>query len=793
MIDTVFSFEQPAISMVAPTIDMDLEFDQFQTSFDETLFQTIEQSALVHAKTTVQKTALYNNLNKYELHVSPENNYNSANTAAEGDNEVAVIMDDTSSNDTPEDNKPNTFQDADVDDHNEEMSMVEFSRGDIYLYSAATGSEDQMFQMPEVIQESAEDFQEFDDEDRATNYARDNLFSADKMFADTIDPDSEPEEDESTPSNMDKGKSTNFDPLGREPPPEDRELKEMFKLKLFTIYEDTEEEKQFAREVLEAAGPLKTFAPVDEMARAGLLFSDDGCDDDTLKSFPNISIESSNFEGYKSGTIDLSKLNKSPSKAASPFELVGPSTETAVSPSEAASSSETIPKPATEAEEKASNFHYAIDGTGPVVIPTKCNDLSRRAIKPLKQSKRAYRLSSFKFNFNVPAPAVPTTAITTVNLDFTEAPAPTTTPTIAEPAVDNEEVTGSELVLNTADIDASSNNNNNNMSLVLVNTHGSDDTFTRVHYHEAVWHSYLAEQGCFEPRILENAQPGIIDYGFIGTVPACFPLPTVYDRVIEELIDTEPGTEPLYAEDKTEHSTSTPAAPTITIAEDTPAPLGHTLITTKTTKAVAPNFQKEMYMLAITSQALYAYLDKDDCSNLDEIAAAINAAHLVMSTYKTNPASIDIDTMVLAIDRLVLVLPPDEPSEVALIDNEPLAEHSFNSDACEAAPGITTPESHETRPSTTQDDTPTNLPIPERSEASLDTSTEAWRIYGRARGLRLPHCTWTLLDRPNVFGTSSGPLLMLTIPEGETKYPQDMKVYGGQSDWADLDDDEDDF
>lgn len=56
-------------------------------------------------------------------------------------------------------------------------------------------------------------------------------------------------------------------------------------------------------------------------------------------------------------------------------------------------------------------------------------------------------------------------------------------------------------------------------------------------------------------------------------------------------------------------------------------------------------------------------------------------------------------------------------------------------------------------------------------------------------GHRLSVCRWALLDRPGVFYKSTGPILMVTSPEGEVKYPQDMGSYGDES-WADLEDDE---
>ncbi|KAL1890521.1 hypothetical protein Sste5346_008189 [Sporothrix stenoceras] len=71
------------------------------------------------------------------------------------------------------------------------------------------------------------------------------------------------------------------------------------------------------------------------------------------------------------------------------------------------------------------------------------------------------------------------------------------------------------------------------------------------------------------------------------------------------------------------------------------------------------------------------------------------------------------------------------------------------------------------------------------SNENLYDDNEVSRLYTRSNGARLQQCTWSLLDKPDVFGKSSGPVLMLTTPEGETKYPQDMKVYGGDFNWAD--------
>ncbi len=78
-------------------------------------------------------------------------------------------------------------------------------------------------------------------------------------------------------------------------------------------------------------------------------------------------------------------------------------------------------------------------------------------------------------------------------------------------------------------------------------------------------------------------------------------------------------------------------------------------------------------------------------------------------------------------------------------------------------------------------------------EGLLYDYAESRRLYDRACGISLARCTWALLDKPDVFGKNLGPQLVLTTPEGETKYPQDMRVYPGQSDWADLDDDDHDY
>ncbi|ERS99651.1 hypothetical protein HMPREF1624_03011 [Sporothrix schenckii ATCC 58251] len=76
------------------------------------------------------------------------------------------------------------------------------------------------------------------------------------------------------------------------------------------------------------------------------------------------------------------------------------------------------------------------------------------------------------------------------------------------------------------------------------------------------------------------------------------------------------------------------------------------------------------------------------------------------------------------------------------------------------------------------------------STDSLDAADEYGRNYERLCGNSLPRCTWALLDKPVAFGKCSGPLLMLTTPEGGIKYPEDMKYYDGAFNWADDSDEE---
>lgn len=72
-------------------------------------------------------------------------------------------------------------------------------------------------------------------------------------------------------------------------------------------------------------------------------------------------------------------------------------------------------------------------------------------------------------------------------------------------------------------------------------------------------------------------------------------------------------------------------------------------------------------------------------------------------------------------------------------------------------------------------------------EQYLFDSAERGRIITREACLenkdyRLSKCTWWLLSVPDVMGNCGGPLLMVTTPEGENKYPQDVTYYSDDED-----------
>ena len=61
----------------------------------------------------------------------------------------------------------------------------------------------------------------------------------------------------------------------------------------------------------------------------------------------------------------------------------------------------------------------------------------------------------------------------------------------------------------------------------------------------------------------------------------------------------------------------------------------------------------------------------------------------------------------------------------------------------------------------------------------------------RAQGHKLWTCHWQRFASPvNMDGVNSGPLLLLTTPEGEDFYLEDLTYYPGATSWADLDDEE---
>lgn len=61
----------------------------------------------------------------------------------------------------------------------------------------------------------------------------------------------------------------------------------------------------------------------------------------------------------------------------------------------------------------------------------------------------------------------------------------------------------------------------------------------------------------------------------------------------------------------------------------------------------------------------------------------------------------------------------------------------------------------------------------------------------RLQGHRLSKCHWHAFEAPIGFSRSSAPQLVLTTPEGQNLYLDDLAYYPGASNWAD--DDEEDF
>ncbi|CAK7267942.1 hypothetical protein SEPCBS57363_002848 [Sporothrix epigloea] len=794
-IDVHFEFEHRALEVSAPSIELAFEFEQLEAILNEEFFRTIEHNAFVQAKMTIQNLAMHDKLNRAEMTYikymegeSEETDITDPDTAfslhsaafdevdesfwdeessafiespedgkevdagAVEDGIAVAIIEDFESNEAPN-GLVNDFQIA-ADTLNEDMSMIEFDYNDIYLLGAATEQESPVPHLPtisECVEKSKDLNQESDDDDRITSYSRDNLISAYKMFANTIESDPDQEEEESASKSIAREKASDLDPLGREPPSEDHEAKEKFKLKLFTIHEETENEKGFATH--------NTFAPVDEMARLGLLFSDEECEDDIMASF-DISIESFQVDEYESGTAELTEPAK------------------------------------------------------PVDFPSLCADLSKRTIKAPKKSSNASRHAGFQFEFSFPVPTDTTTDREKHQLSTDLI----TSSAIVSPAFKSDQVADIELDGELADGATDSKI----IPLVVDTQYGNDlHADKRVKYHEDAWNSLVEAPECFPSASLSDERLKIVDWGFVGPVPACYHLPTVNDRVIEEVIEAE--VEPLYTNVVLETCSSAAFDLAISSSATTPELPQHPIISTDPAEDISILAENEVAKL---DAALCSTLDiecGDDSFDAESIGAAIDALLLVLPTAETDAESIDRDAITAAIDQVLLLLPlaecrsDIEKLEAVIAEIDPLTEKSLEKHR-ETASLSNAPEPDEYQsdilPATEQHSIAHTEPLedflsPEltamnheesmleawetysqRSEDSLDTSEEAWRIYDRVIGRRLNQCTWALLEQPNVFGSCSGPLLMLTTPEGDTRYPQDMKVYGGQSDWADLDEDD---
>lgn len=692
-----------------------------------------------------------------------------------------------------------------TDTLNEDMSMIEFDFNDIYPFSVTTGEwtyclslsqisiltdilvekerlDQHLPHIPDCVEMSKELNHESDDEDRITGYPRDNLISAYKMFANTIESDSDLEEGESALGFMARETASNLDPLGREPPSEDQDTQEKFKLKLFTILEETESEKEF-NNTLKSAAPHKTFVPVDEMARLGLLFSDDEYEDDIMASF-DISIESFKFDEYESGTAEITKP---------------------------ARSSITITEPSSRIKSHSSKPDTATESSQSVEGPSLCADLSKRTIKLPKKSNGASRYAGFQFDFNFPVPTDKITDRAKRQLTISSATAFTNF-AIVSPAFRSNEIADIEVDGEIAD----STTDSKNSSLVVDTQYGNDlHADKRAKYYEDAWNSLVETPDCFTSISSSDDRLNIVDCGLVGPVPSCYHLPTVNDRVIEEVLETE--VEPLYTDDAAENFSSAAFDLPISISATAPELLQHPIISTDPAKD-----ENEVAKLDTALCSSVNIESGDDSFDAVSIGAAIDALLLVLPTAETDAESIDRDAITAAIDQVLLLLPLAESCsdieklEAVIAEIDPLTEKSLTNHLDNTSlANAPEPDEYQSdsQPAIEQHSVAHSEPLkdfllPEftamtheesmleawetysqRSEDSLDTPEEAWRIYDRVVGRRLNQCTWALLEQPNVFGSCSGPLLMLTTPEGDIRYPQDMKVYGGQSDWADLDED----
>ncbi|KAK0657785.1 hypothetical protein B0T16DRAFT_453216 [Cercophora newfieldiana] len=73
----------------------------------------------------------------------------------------------------------------------------------------------------------------------------------------------------------------------------------------------------------------------------------------------------------------------------------------------------------------------------------------------------------------------------------------------------------------------------------------------------------------------------------------------------------------------------------------------------------------------------------------------------------------------------------------------------------------------------------------------MDTHKNVREQRGMASGHRLQECTWYLFARGDVVQHSKlGPMIVVTTPEGETLYPEDLTYYKGENLWSDMEDEE---
>ncbi|CAK7274549.1 hypothetical protein SEPCBS119000_006231 [Sporothrix epigloea] len=796
---TVSSIDEVASQVKAPAIDIHFEFEQFvpiisapfiETAFEserldsilnEEFFQAIEHKALIYAKMTVENMALHDRLSQPKTKISyivfPEEGSEetdietalSLHSAAFGEvdepedkdevdagtvNEgiTTAQYEDTESTETPDRLIGYNSQD-DADISNENMSMIEYQST-----SAATTAknivENQLFRDLECAEELIQNY-EAEENDSTTTYPRDNLISAYKMFANTIDAGSD-SDDESTFPATDSYMAARFDILGREPLPADQDAKEKFKLKLFTIHEEIDSEDDVAKNDPKTTGNLNTFVPVDEMARVGLLFSDDECEDNIMAYSPAISIESCNFDDYESNTVEFPKLASLSSVASAESNLFA--------------------KFSTCMSTAASKTWEAVDARMPC-------DSNLRKTRPLKGSKHASKYAEFKFIFDFPVTFVTTAAKT-----------------------ENQKVDLAPQV--TAPVDASQ----------IVSDRASEPTIdSGIQKNDDTPH----ENDCQAPKRIkyctdvQNETCEAQDSSALTLAPVC-------DPAIEKTAHTD--IEPIRTDDTLESSSFAAHGSTSSVTVRRSKFVEHTSVDDDCVQSVTFSNGIEATASNTTLGPLPNVEGDDGSSDMESIAAAIDALLLILPTAETDPEGLDKSAIISAIDQLLLLLPCAESSS-DIEESEAAATQETS------LPGLAQDilgdsaldtfelQADETGPATLQTTENFNayesenlweLLLPEaaaltheeskaeawdtysqRSEDNLDTSDEAWRIFDRVNGLRLAQCSWTLLDQPNVFYTCSGPLLMLTTAEGETKYPQDMKVYDGQSDWTNFEEDDD--